>query len=489
MNSVDVSEQRSFTDWLSHPAALLILAALIGLLLGLQFFRLNPRVVKLALALAVFFVMIRYPVYVGVGLFIIVYPFPSSIFIGNTNFIFAILMFLIWIVKFSLRLEPMPRSSLLGGAIFLFTLSNLVSFIMLPGSVEMSKAIYLQQYLVAALLLYAVMVNAVDTPRKLHFIFQAMTFSSLVVYGISLQEWLIPSLKLIPDWYIVTIGKAGHQYAESGRAQGIYEFHALLADSSAVNVILQIFLITRARKTWRRVYHGIVAVLAVVMISMSVNRGGFILLVVGLLLLAWHLRRDIRFSYLAVGLPVLGIVILAMEEVARMRFEDVSLLTRLASTRFQSLLPADRIWTWEAYLDLGMESPILGHGPYLDYVNIGGIWPHNAYIYYFYTLGIVGALIFLWMVLKSIWKTRPRETVSWLHGTYVRGAALFAHVAVIQFAIGQIRTDHQRGNEAIYYLFSLLGLAAISWSLLKKEKKAQMGQGQPVDKRPQTVVS
>jgi O-antigen ligase len=458
---------RRIQDWLLHPVVLLVVATILGLVVGLQFVKVQPRIVKLALAAVVLFVVVRYPTYVAVGLFLILYPFPTAIFIGNTNFIFALLITSVWLVKVGLGKEPWFRSSLLGGGIFLLLLIHLLALAALDPESDSGKAISGLQYLVASVLLYALMVNSVTTTRRLHTIFQFMTFGSLIIYVNALLEFALPAVRLIPEWYLISPAM-GRVAEAGGRAGGVYRFHALLADSAAMNVFLQLFLMSRARKTWRKLYHLVVAVLAIVMIFITVNRGGFIILILGFLVAGWKLRRDLRVSYLTVGLASLVIVSVLAERFTRGYFENVTLFFRLATTRVENFMPENRTKVWEYYAEEIVRKPVLGHGPYIDEKRIG-FWPHNAYMFYAYTTGLLGLLVFLWILGKALWKTRVRGAVSWLRGTYARGALLVVHIMLVQFAVGQMRTDHQRGNVAIYHAYALLGLAASAWRISRRE--------------------
>jgi O-antigen ligase len=475
---------RRIQDLLGHPSVFIVAAGLVGLVFGLQFFQVNPRIVKTVLAVVLFFAFARYPTYVGVGVFLIFYPFPTDIFIGNTNFIFVVLLASIWMIKVGLGLEAPPGRSMVGGGVFLLLLVHFISLIMLSQDVdaEMSRIISGQQYLLASTLFYAVFVNSVTTPKRLNYIFQVMTLGALVIYLIEIVEFTLPTLRLIPDWYL----SFGRHHEAGGRAEGVFRFHALLADSAAVNVLLQLFLMTRTRKLWRRFYHLGVALLAVVMITISVNRGGFIILLVGLVLLAWHLRRDLKVAYLAVGIPVLAMVLLIGEQLTRGRFEEVSLFLRLSTTRLETFMPDNRADIWEYYIDRILESPFLGHGPYLDETAIG-FWPHNAYLFYAYTTGLAGLGIFLWIVVKVVKRTHPPEGTSWVRHSFVRGSLLLVHVMFIQFAVGQMRTDHQRGNVAIFFFYGLLGLASAVWSLAGQERRrARLAAGAPRKRRKRT---
>ncbi|MBD3336428.1 MAG: hypothetical protein GF355_13015 [Candidatus Eisenbacteria bacterium] len=463
---------RRLQDWLVHPALVLIMAGIVGLAVGMQFVKVNPRLIKAVIAAIMFFVFARYPVYVGVGAFVLLYPFPTAVALGNSNFIFAVMLTAMWLVKVGLRVEPWPRGSLLGTPVFALFAVHILSLIMMPDFMDFREVVLFQQFLLAAVLVFAVMTNTITTPRRLHFLFQVLTVGAVMTNLQALIQFVAPTLRIIPAWYYVS--PALGQAAEfGGRIGGVFRSHPLLADSAAMMVILQLFLMTRAAGPWRKGYHLAVAGLATLSLFISVNRGGFVILLFGLLIVGWHLRRDLKFSRIAVSVSVLAITFLIFEQLTAGRYEDeVTLFSRVAGTRFESLMPENRAKVWTYYAGLILQSPILGHGPMIDIIAMEA-WPHNAYLFYAYTTGVIGLSIFLWLLLRAILKTRPRGAVSWVHGSYVRGAMLAVHVMLLQFAVGQLRTDHQRGNVFVYLAYILFAQAAIVYRLVQEERRGE----------------
>ncbi|MBU1949833.1 MAG: hypothetical protein KJ927_14060, partial [Candidatus Eisenbacteria bacterium] len=290
-----------FQELIISRGVVILAAAVVGLILGIQWFQVNPRIVKTLIGLIVFFVFVRFPVYMGVGAFLLLYPYPTAIALGNTNFVFAILFTMVWIVKVGLGLEPRPQGSLVGKPIFFLLVAHALSLIVLPEWMDFKETFAFQQFLLAAVLMYTVMTNTVTTPKRLHYIFHMLTIGSIIVNVQSVLQFIAPTLRIIPEWYYSSPA-LGAAVEFGGRVGGVFRSHPLLADSAAMMILLQLFMASRcAGKPWQRLYHFGVIGLAIITLFITVNRGGMVILVLGLAIIGWHLRRELKFSRIAIA--------------------------------------------------------------------------------------------------------------------------------------------------------------------------------------------
>jgi hypothetical protein len=49
---------------------------------------------------------------------------------------------------------------------------------------------------------------------------------------------------------------------------------------------------------------------------------------------------------------------------------------------------------------------------------------------------------------------------------------LLAHIQIIQFTLAQVRSDHQRGNVYLYFMWILFAIATISYRLFQEQLEA-----------------
>ena len=125
----------------------------------------------------------------------------------------------------------------------------------------------------------------------------------------------------------------------------------------------------------------------------------------------------------------------------------VSVLDRFANTKFQGMVPENRTMTWGPTLKRALEKPFFGHGPYYD-TGLGltkVYWPHNGFLFFFFTLGLFGLLTFIWVIVKTI-----KESNIWrakgIQGTRLGDLLALAQIWLFVLLWEQQRTDHQRDD-------------------------------------------
>ena len=142
--------------------------------------------------------------------------------------------------------------------------------------------------------------------------------------------------------------------------------------------------------------------MTLVAILATANRGagvGFaVALVLGLLLFRSRMRFHVQVLVVlfSVGLFLGAQLVLEKYTVA------ASLFDRFTATEFQGFVPDTRKDTWGPALQGALQKPFIGHGPWYD-PGEGlerKLWPHNGYLFYFYTIGIFGLGAFLWIIQR-----------------------------------------------------------------------------------------
>ena len=104
---------------------------------------------------------------------------------------------------------------------------------------------------------------------------------------------------------------------------------------------------------------------------------------------------------------------------------------------------------------------------------MGRAWPHSAYLMYLWTTGVVGLSIFMWILIKTIWRSFPGRKLKIGEIPFAHGALVASHVMVVQFALAQIRDEHQRGNVYVYIMWLIFGLAVASQRIWEEGEKSR----------------
>ena len=483
-----VRRVRRVQDWLAHPLFWIVVAAAIGAFLGSQATGLAQRYAKLIVGLAFMFIIFRYPTYIGVGVFMIFYAFPTTIQIGNTNFIFIVLIAIAWMIRMGLGKEPTIRRTYLDWAIFAYVAAHLLSFINITTPEAFSQALKSMRHMMIPIVLYYTMVHVAGTERRLLYLARMFTISVGVLYFTAFMERFAPRLEFIPQWYVTALGAREATEGTVQRVGGILT-QALMSDLAAISIILQIYLALRPRQhPFWRLGHGLLAMVSVYVVSLTGNRGGLAAMIVGLLYFFWVFSRELSWKRVAiVGTTFLAVLILGEKTLGR--FEgNVTLLTRVARTYFERGVPDTRRLSWGYAWSLIKQSPLTGHGPYFSHEQvtpgIRPIWPHNAYLFYLFSIGIIGLPTFLVLVGRVLKRTWAGYRLKVADVSLAHGLTAVFHIAVLQFMVGQLRTDHQRGDVCVYVMWMLFAFGILARRIWDEERQLLLAREAPAVSGP-----
>jgi len=458
-------------DWLRHPLLWVVVAAALGVFFGSQVAGVSQRYAKLAVALAYVFVLLRYPTVIGAGVFMLLYAFPAAIWIGNTNFIFTTFLAVIWLVRGGLGRERV-RGTFLDIAIIAYIAAHLLSLVNVDSAAHFSRSLLALRHLFIPIVFYYVLVNVGRSEEKLRFLVRMFTVATVLVYATAFLQRFAPGVAFLPRWYVSVLGSRDIFEPTVQRISGVMT-HALLGDLAAFTCLLQIYLAVRAKgqPLWRAA-HWLIAAVSVYVVSLTGNRGALIALAAGAVYFLWVFRREVTWPRVLVGvIAFLGLLIIGEKTLGRFQ-GNITLLSRLASTYVERGIPDTRRAAWQYAWDRIMERPILGHGPYYPLAPIAPglkpVWPHNTYLFYFFSIGIVGLPTFLYLVWRVLKRTWDRGGFRIGEASFARGVKAVFHVGVVQFLIGQLRTDHQRGDVYIYFMWILFALGVLASEIARE---------------------
>ncbi|MCK4414196.1 MAG: O-antigen ligase family protein [Candidatus Eisenbacteria sp.] len=478
--------RRRIQDLLLHPAVWVLLAVIVGNFLGSQAGGISQRYAKLAVGLFFIFVIFRYPTYIGAGIFLVLYAFPTTIQLGDTNVIFTILLAVAWMIRVGLGKELRPHRTYLDWAIVAYVAVHILSFVNISTPVALSRSLIAIRHLFVPIILYYTIVHVGHSERRLLFLSRMFTVSIAFLYFTAFMERFAPGLEFIPQWYVTALG-AEQLFAEGVRHRiGGVLTHALMGDLAAIGCVHQMYLAIRAKgKPLWRIGHWFLVLVSVYIVSLTGNRGALIAMLGGLFYFFWIFGGEISLKRVLVGLTIFFALLMVGEKTLG-RFEgNVTLLTRMAGTYVERGVPDTRRQAWAYAWDLIRERPFLGHGPYFGHeeASPGGkaVWPHNAFLYYFFSIGLVGLpcyLLLLWRVWRRTWAGK-RLKVGGI--SLARGLTAVWHIALVQFIIGQMRTDHQRGDVYVYLMWIIFAFGILARELWEEERrKGAGGRAEPV---------
>jgi hypothetical protein len=483
-----IGEKPSFkrmTDALLRVLPIAGLVALAGYIAGQQAISPNKRVIKFGVLLGLMAFMLRFDLVYSVYLFTILFPFPSGVSIGSTNSIFMTLIPLIWAVRAtSTKTAMYVRRTKADFAIVLFLFAYVLSFINVDSTPELINSLKVMWKTVATVLYFYTIVTFVDNEQKIFTLVKIVCAVCGFVMLTAVMELVTPSRDLIPGWIgferHVGQGELGYRI-EGMRVGGALKSQAMLADFSARTMPLMLLLVARTRNLFGKAMWSAVAALAVVALVATANRGAFLSMAIGGAYALYLFRKEISVARMAVLIGAVALLFSVSELVLTKYTPAVSLTQRVMGTRIKGIVPDTRKNTWLPALRKSLDHPFVGHGPHY---NIGKgltyqMWPHNGFIYFFYTVGIFGLLAFL-AVVYHVWRYSLNFRLPHVRGSPLADLARVLNASLIITFIQQMRTDHQRDNVYPYMIWLLFGLVAatgIALEALSQKRASETPEG------------
>lgn len=453
-----------FSPWIIVP-----LAVLIGWFLATQTTSVNPRYLKLTFGVAFLVAAVKFSLPQTLAGFMVVFTVPTFIFVGDTNTLFIALLAVIWLGKLTLRRAPRPIRSPIDWAILLYLGIHLLSFVNLDTAEAVRQSAKMMMFLASGCLLFVLLVNNIRTEAHLKLILNALCLTALLVDITGLVEYWF-GYKMIPEWFLYS---AGQSFVDA-RVGAVFGSHALLADWSAMMFFLQVMLGMRSRKRSSKIWYYGLATLSVIMIFLTVNRGGAIAWGIGSLYFGFLMRHRIHWARTILIGPAIAAAMIAMQTLGADSMGRFRLVMRLAGTQLERGLPDTRVEVWTDTLHRIPNHLWIGHGPF--YTNEGSelgkwAWPHSAYLFYLYTTGVLGLLTWLWILVKLLWLSFPGWKVDFRSAPFALAARGIVHIQLVIFAAAQTRSDHQRGNVYLYVMWILFALAVITTRLYQQSRQ------------------
>lgn len=451
---------------------LLVLIAVISYATATQVVTPQHRMIKLGVLLLVIVFMYRFDVVYSLFLFTFLFPYPSGISIGSTNYVLMSLIFLVWMIRAVSTGQKPLYGTRIDWANIMFLIAYLVSFWNVETQSAVTGGLKIVWRQISCFFFFYLIVRFVNDERMLVRLIKVMVVTTSLVMLSGIFELFFPGRTIIPGW-ITLLHEKGEgtfsQRVQGIRLQGLVRGHNLLSDMSVIGMLFMSYLTVTSRNLLAKLFWVLMGMMSMTVLMGSANRGATVALTLGLTYWVFLLRRRLGFRRI-VGIVAIAVgLAVATEIVLETQTYAMSLWARLSHTEFQGVVPDTRTVAWGPALKRSMEHILIGHGP--QYQIFTGLkfhfWPHNAYLFYLFTLGLFGLSAFLWicyeLIRMSLIFRRPG-----IRGTHLGYLLALIHVELVMFLFGQLRTDHQRDDIYPFVMWFLFGLAGAGYRIASR---------------------
>lgn len=462
--------------WTWLFGALLVVA--VGVVLGLQYVAPDKRVLAVMAATVVLGIAWRLDIVSGIGLLLLILPFPRSNVYGSTNVAFILLLVILWFLRVSQGYVVRPRRTALDAPIIALLIAFLISIYNVEAK-NMGYALANYIVLLAGIALFYLIVQNVRTSKDLERIHGFQLITIAVVCLIAVYELNHPGGVLIPGWidFHATIGEALN--TRNIRVGGPFFDFELLSEYCAISMMLVLFHLMRSKNSARRVMMAGLLMLVAFIQFATVTRGGIMALIIGLVFLVWLLRKKIQFVPLVISISVAVALFLAMNFYVAHYTRSGDLLKRVFDPQTFEIehgMPLNRGKLWTQAFERMMRHPIIGHGPFYD-VERGTTfwyWPHNGYLFIGNLVGFVGLAVYIWLLVVLWRQTRP-GSASYDDPDYARAFLIFGHAQLFVFLVDQFKIDFMRNSIYTLHVFVMWGVLAATGAIVHESRKAGAG--------------
>lgn len=447
------------------------LLIVVGVTLGLQYVTPNKRVLPVLVGLVLFGVIWRIDMLAGLAVMVLALPYPKGTVFGNTNLAFILLLLITWLLRATQRQSPGLARSPLDAAVMGLLIAYIVSFYNIAHSEHLGGAFQNFEILLGGVMVYFLVVSNVRTERDLKRLHAVQLVSVVSVCLLALYELNHPGGVFIRGW--IEFGQStSEDFARHNvRVGGPFGDYELLSEYCAINLLLVVLWLVRAKSTVLRVLLGGTLLLVVFTQFTTVTRGGMISLGAALIYLTWVMRRHVRVVPFTIILSAIVAGFLFMNYYVANYTRSGDLLSRFEGTEFVGVVPDNRREAWADGWERFLRHPFIGHGPYYSYMEgtRRWLWPHNGYLYIANLVGLFGLSFFLW-ILARLWSMTRGTTDTLSDPSYARSYLLVAHMQLILFFIDQTKIDFLRNDVYHAQVWMMFAYIAAAYGVLQRER-------------------
>ncbi|MCI0450959.1 MAG: O-antigen ligase family protein [Candidatus Latescibacteria bacterium] len=442
----------------------------------------HHRAIKGLVIMGLTALMFRFDMVYSVYLFGVLFAFPSGISIGSSNTVLMTIIPMIWAVRATSSRVPLLRRSPLDLAIGAFLLMHVAALFNVGETALLSQnVIVLWRQLSTCAFFYCIYMFVNDEERLFRF-GRIVCVTCTLVMLTAVIELFFPGRAIIPGWIGLADkfggGSLGYRI-EGLRVGGSFESHGMLADFGTQLILFMVYFAVLARNPMEKAFWIAAVGTTFTAIMATANRGATSGLILGFFLALVYFRHRLGATRMAL-IVIAGVVgLVAVDTVLSEKTIAVSVLDRFSNTRFEGFVPENRTMTWGPTLEEALEKPFFGHGPFFD-TGLGltkRMWPHNGYLFYFFTLGLFGMLAFLWVVAKVFKESRVWRAPG-LRDTRLGTFIALSQIWLLVLLVEQMRTDHQRDDIYPYIVWMCFGVI-VSGAAIARRRLAEASPQSP----------
>lgn len=426
-------------DFTSSQYAQLIVAALAGIAYFVLLFRLSERT-------SLAFVLLLIP-----------FQLIDSKY-GTINTI------LVYVMAFAFLLQGRLNRLPFLTPVLLILFAYLLAFSQGHPAARMQHVLYLFGFLSNVLLFYLVY-NFLLRTKDWEFVFRLLIILNVLVL-------IYCAIQFVAGHNRVTLfgieELSMNPIRRDGRLVGPFKATAATAEFLSIQCILLGHYFFHATSRSIRRWIALFLALNVLFIFTTGNRGGFITLVLGALLLIAVYRRRLGFARIAKML-LGGATVVTMIAIVLVNYSDYGMLFgRLERTKIEGGVPDTRATVWPIAWERIQEKPVFGHGPKLFISTPDNmvadipymLHPHSLPLHILYTTGAAGLFawgVFFWLLFRKLLVARrARSTDGPLSMLPRVGLVVLAVFGVSQLRIEFLREGLLDYQNYLFVLFALL---------------------------------
>ncbi len=416
----------------------------------------------------------------GLFLWLILEPFtifwylnihmPSGIPDLSLSRLSVALLCVVWLAQLATRKRHLRRFGMVEVAMFLVCLFMIPSLSASLGGINSTLQLVLDKF-IAPFLFFVLAKNLYDENKGIDKLTAVLMVIELYLCFVLFYEHLTGQ----PLFY--TPGRTMVYTRHLRKIVGLLQNAAFLATILAMIAPIAFYRFKRAKTPFSRFTYGGMFALAVIGNYACYNRGAWLALAAGLLVMIL-LEPEYRRVLLPIVVIVACLVVIYSEDVSQSTIVTER-LSNVNSIRF-------RLNLLEVSLRMARENPLfgVGFGNFASYyIQYGGHWelmawdlptPHNTYVLVLTTMGLVTLLpyvtIFLAMMLEMIAMTHR----TWREFGADRALLVSACASVAAYAVSAAAIDIYANNFTTLVLFAIGGTTLGYVSHLREEHRRRL---------------
>lgn len=478
-NGINSSKEKSGArNWLRsrfHHLKALIFIVIMGILVGKQIYAPSKRFIEALVGFVLIFIMWNLSTVSALLFFIVVYPYPFGISLGHSNLIFLVIIFNIYLLRVSLKLEKFKSDKVFNLPIGLTAASYILSLSNFDYGAGLGQEAFINTTsMFSAIMLFYLVINMVDNEIKLRMVINTIIISMTIILAFTMTEMLFPGKTIIPSW-LYSQHKVG-LIVKDLRMEGPFHDFELLAEFLSLSIPLMIFMVIRSKRLLMRMIYTFLLVVCLFLMFATITRGAFITLVVGLMYMGYICRGDLDIVKVITITGAFVALIFMLEAFVARHTVSGSLFGRLVKTSFESgIIPANRHAGWSQGIERALWHPLFGNGPALDWSKgvAVPVYPHNGYLYLLDMTGLLGLSAYLLLLYRLTKTSLTAVRDSIVSAPFPQAFMKVLNIWLVMFMIDQIKIEYLRNNIYIYYVWLFFALIPATRNVILKMEREQ----------------